>query len=113
MDKWSYTILNLIFFLPFIVVFWFGIYSKLFSQKLRFVLISGFLGLVYFFIVDLPATSWGAWTIDYSKTLNMRFGNSVLEELIWTILVFMMIAFVLEILLKRKENTSNGSSSPG
>ena len=104
MSKWTYTILDILFFLPFILVFWFGIYKKIFFRKLKFILTSGFVGIIYFLLVDLPATKWKAWEFDYAKTLNIKIGSSVLEELIWIVLVFMAVALMIEIGLQRKNN---------
>lgn len=103
MNKWLYTILNIIFFLPIIIVFWFGVYRRIFFKKLKFFLISGLLGVVYFFIVDLPAMAWRAWEFDYSKTLGVAFGKSVVEELVWVVLVFMTVAVIIEVLMERNK----------
>lgn len=101
MTKYTYLILNILFFLPnFIIIFLF--FKKVIMARLKFILLSGLLGLVWFFIIDPPATSWGAWTMNYSKSVGIRFGNSVVEELIWAILVCMSVASMIEIYLYRK-----------
>ena len=103
MDKWTYTILNIWFFVPSIVFFWFGIYRKLFFKRWKFMLISGLVGVGYFFAVDVPATALKAWEFGYSKTLGISVGTSVLEELIWMILVFMTVALIIEVLIEKRK----------
>jgi len=104
MDKWTYTILDIIFFAPLIIPVL--IYRKLILKRWKFILASGLFGFL-FFIIDLPATKWGAWQFDYSKTLGPIFGKSVIEELIWTILVCMTVALMIEIFINKsmKEKT--------
>ncbi|MFZ3015895.1 MAG: hypothetical protein WA101_02760 [Minisyncoccia bacterium] len=101
MDKWTYTILNIIFFTPVIIIF--VSYRNILLKRWKFILISGFLGIIYFFIVDILATNWKAWEYDYTKTLGINFSKSVFEELIWMVLVWVTISILIEIYLERKE----------
>ena len=103
MDKWMYTILNILFFAPIIIFFWFGVYRKIFFKRWKFILISGLVGVVYFFAVDVPSTALKAWEFDYSKNLNIPIGTSILEELIWMVLVFMTVALIIEVIMQRKK----------
>ena len=82
MGKYTYLILDALFFIPFIF-FWILLFKKIIFARLKFILTSGFLGGILFFIIDLPATMWGAWSMNYTKTLGPMFGASVVEELIW------------------------------
>ncbi len=77
----------------------FVIWRRTILARLEFILLSGLIGGVMFFIIDLPATSWGAWSTNYAKTLGPMFGWSVLEELIWAILVFISAAAMIEVLV--------------
>lgn len=104
-----YTILNTIFFLPIIIIFWFGIYRKVFFKQWKFMLISAIAGIIYFFIVDLSATTWKAWEFDYARTLNITIGDSVIEELVWVILVFVTVALIIEIILEKIKNQTKNN----
>src|ERR1035437_2444428 len=105
MDKWSYTILNIIFFIP-VIAFLFFRYKEIIFKKLHFVLMSGLFGAILVFIIDLPATNWKAWQYDYTKTLGINFGKSVFEELVWVILICMIVAIIIEIFFERQKKTS-------
>ncbi len=100
MDKYTYLILDALFFIPFILL-WILLFRKIILTGLKFIFISGLLGGIVFFVIDLPATLWGAWTTNYEKTLGPMFATSVIEELIWAILVFMSVAIMIEVLLER------------
>lgn len=101
MDKWTYLILDIIFFIPIFLIFILR-YRKILFTHIKFILFSGLLGSVLFFVIDLPGTRWNAWTMNYSKTFRPIFDTSVFEELIWVILVFMVVAMVIEIVLSEK-----------
>ncbi len=96
MDKYTYLILDGLFFLPLMSVTFF-LYGRTLKKRWKFICIAGLLGAIWFFIVDPLALTWGAWTMDYTKTVGIRFGPSVVEEFIWGILVCMNVAILIEI----------------
>lgn len=102
MDKYFYTILNIITFGP-LIVYLFMYHKETLKRGKKFIFISGFLGVLYFFTVDVIATSLKAWEYNYSTTLGIRFGYAVIEELIWMILVFMLTATAIEVYLHKKK----------
>lgn len=105
MNEYTYTIFNIIFFgLTVPAIF---IYRKLVIKKMKFILISGFVGALYFFTVDLQMTKLKAWEYDYSKTLGIRFDFAIVEELIWMILVFMLVAVAIEVYFYKIEKHRN------
>ena len=101
MDKWTYFILDALFFLPFIIL-WIILFRRIIITNLNFILISGLLGGVLFFIIDLPAMIWGAWSINYTKTFGPILGPSVIEEFVWAVLVFMSVAIMIGVFLEKK-----------
>ncbi len=62
------------------------------------------MGALYFFVVDLLATKWEAWQYDYAKTMGTFLEKSVIEDLTWTIMVFMTLALVIEIFFEKQKN---------
>lgn len=81
-------------------------YKDIIFARIKFILLSGLLGGVLFFIIDLPATRWGAWSMNYEKTIGPMFGGSVVEELIWVILVMIIIASMVEVFLAKIDKKS-------
>ncbi|MCL4387481.1 hypothetical protein M1307_03780 [Patescibacteria group bacterium] len=69
--------------------------KKLLTKNRKTITVASILGFLSFFLVDPVATHWGAWGFDYTKTLGINFGKSVIEELIWNILVFNILALVV------------------
>lgn len=96
MSKWTYTLLNVIFFVPIILYIW-GRYRKTVLENKRFILASAIFGLLIFFVIDPIATRTGAWSFDYAKTLGIHFGKSVVEELSWAILVSSITAVAVSV----------------
>ncbi len=106
MDRYTYTVLDIIFFAPFILV-WVVACRTLIVERWKFILSAGLLGIAIFFVMDLPATFSGAWTMNYAKTLGIRLGPSVFEELVWTILVSVSVGIIIEMYFKRKTAISD------
>ncbi len=104
MDKYTYIILNALLFAP--IIFIFLLYRKILIKKWKFIVSAGGLGILYFFIVDVFATSVKAWEYDYAKTVGIRFHLAVFEELLWMMLVFMAVAAAIEIYFKKQSNKS-------
>lgn len=102
MGKWTYVLLNLVFFFPVLFLIWFR-YAGVVWRERRFVIYAGLFGFVIFFIIDPVATYWGAWGFDYTKTLGIRFGFSVLEELVWAMLVSIIVAIAISVAAPREE----------
>lgn len=102
MGKWTYTILDIIFFVP-LIVFCVFRYRSILKKRLEFIFFSGLVGGVLYFIIDIPATYWGAWTMNLAKTFPPIVGLSVFEELVWAILVCMTVAVVIEVVLSKKK----------
>lgn len=87
MGKYSYLLMNLFLFTP---LYLFLIYKKIIHKS---TICLGFVvGAVYFFIVDPFAVVWQAWQFNPSKTLSTFFGPTLVEELIWSILAFGIVA---------------------
>jgi len=86
MGKWTYTLLNFLFFVPVLWYAW-SKYKVIIRKERKFIFITALCGLILFFLVDPVATSWGAWSYDYSQTFNVRIGYSVVEELVWAVLL--------------------------
>lgn len=99
---YSYIALNLIFFLPVLLALVY--YRHCLKGKRNRLYIAGCIGVIYFLIVDIFATSVKAWEYDYTKTLGIRFRSAVIEELIWMVLVFITVACVIEIYFSKKNN---------
>lgn len=101
MAKYTYLILDAIFFLPLmslsLLMYW-----RTLRARWKFIFTAGLLGALLFCIVDPAALTWGAWTMNYTKTLGPVLGPSVCEELIWAILVCMNVAIMIEIGLKKE-----------
>ncbi len=93
--------LNIKYFLPILVVLGLFFHNTI-RRRWKFIVIAGWVGFFLFFAIDPLATHWEAWSFDYSQTLNIRFGKSVLEELVWGILVMMISAAAVAILMERK-----------
>lgn len=108
MGKYTYLILDVLFFVPLMSVTLF-LYWRLLKKRWKFICAAGILGAICFFIVDPAALLWGAWTMDYSKTIGITFGPSVVEELIWGILVCMNAAILIEIGLARASSHTKNS----
>lgn len=106
MHKWTYTILNIVFFVPVIILIWVKYRRIIYKNKLL-ILLAGLFGFVSFFIVDPIATKWGAWSFDYSQTLGIFIGKSVLEELIWIVLVCMVLAVAVARAAEKEESGSH------
>ncbi len=100
MNKYTYLILNTIFFLP-IILFVCLRYWYLVKRGWKFIVCAGIFGGLYFFTVDIVATSIQAWEYNYIKVIGIRFNMAVLEELVWMVLVFMIVAVVIEIYFAR------------
>lgn len=101
-NSWTYMVLNARFFAPvFVILFLF--FNKTIAKNIRLIKWSIVFAVVAFFIVDPFATSWGAWGYDYSKTLGIGFGKSVIEELVWAILVCIVLAIVVAFCADKEE----------
>ena|SRR3989344_6435123 len=94
MGKWTYVSLNVIFFTP-VIIFAVLRYWTLIKQEKKFILAAGLFGFLIFFIVDIVATYWMAWEFDPNQTLGIRFGKSVLEELVFGIIVSIIVAVAI------------------
>jgi lycopene cyclase domain-containing protein len=102
MTKWTYTILNIVFFAPIILLIYKRYWATVKKEK-KFIILSAILGFIIFFIIDPIATHWGAWGFDYRKTLGIYFGLSVIEELIWAMLVSMITATAIAVAANKEE----------
>ena len=103
MGKWTYTLLNFLFFVP---VLWYA-WTKhrvVIKREKKLIIISAIFGLVLFFLVDPIATYWGAWNYDYSQTFNVRLGYSVIEELIWAVLVSTIMGIAVAVGADREDS---------
>lgn len=76
---------------------------KIVKKEKFFIIYAGIFGFLIFFIIDPAATNWGAWGFDYSKTLGIYFRLSVVEELIWAMLVSMIGAVAVAIAASKEE----------
>lgn len=103
MGKWTYVTLNILFFTPVLVLVW-KKYRRTIMEEKRFLVIAGLFGFCIFFIIDPLATYWGAWGFDYTKTLGIRFGFSVIEELVWAMLVSTIVALAVSVGARKEEN---------
>ncbi len=103
MGKFSYLILNFLFFSPIVIFLWIKFRNPIKKYK-KLITYAGFLGVLYFFIVDPVAVSWQAWSYDENLNLGIKFWGTLLEELIWSILVFMIVSVVVCILVDAVEN---------
>lgn len=97
MTKFLYLILDVVFFTPLLAVLYMR-FRRLLLKKRKFLLVSGFLGILLFFIVDPIAIYWGAWGYDYEKTLGVKLSYGVLEEMVFGILATMTVAAAICIL---------------
>ena len=80
-------------------------YSKLIFKNINFIFASILFAIIGFFIIDPLATYWNAWGFNYDKTLNIRICNtSVIEELIWAILLCSFVAIVVSVCINKLEN---------
>ena len=102
MLKWTHTILNIIFFVP-VIVFAFYRYKKIISRNKKFLISAALIGATLFFIVEPFATGWGAWSFDYNQTLGIKIGSSLIEEVIWGILVSTIVALAVLVGAEKEE----------
>lgn len=102
MERWNYTILNIVFFIPVIIYSWVK-YKKLILETKNFLIFAGMFGFVVFFVVDPIATYWKAWEWDYNQTLNITIGYSTFETIYWSILVCVLLALAVEVCTRREE----------
>lgn len=100
MNKLSYVILNIVFFAP-VLIFALIKYWNLIARKWKFILASAIGGIIYFFAVDILAVRWKTWEYIPNKTLGFRLFGAELEEFIWVILVFIMLAIAIEAILEK------------
>lgn len=90
--------MNLILFAP--LYLFLAYYHKITKSTLFW----GFLaGAIYFFAVDPFAVVWKAWQFDSKKTLTPFFGPTLVEELVWSVLVFGFTALLVKILSEAEE----------
>jgi uncharacterized membrane protein len=106
MLNFTYLKLNLVTFLPPIVCVFFYFYKDI-TKNFKFIALSAFLGAVYFFIVDPFATVWGAWQFNYDRTIGINFGPSVVEELMWAILVFFVVGILVSVMGSAEEKNKS------
>lgn len=103
MDKYTYLILNILFFTP-IVIWIFLHYKKYMMRYKKLLFMSLIFGIVQFFLVDPVAIIWGAWGYDYSKTLGITMiGNTVIEEFLWFVLLCVCMALITAVLAEKEE----------
>ncbi len=100
--KLTYTLLNIKFFAPVYFVL-LVIYWREVKRNITFIKWSIVFAIIAFFLVDPLATAWNAWGYDYNKTLGITIGKSVIEELIWFILVCIILAIVVSICAEKEE----------
>lgn len=102
MEQLTFLILNSIFFLP-AAVFLIYRHGKIIFQYKKFLLATAILGILCFVVLEQIAVTWGAWGYDNQKTLGIYLGVSVIEMLIWTILVPLIVASVVIISAIKEE----------
>lgn len=100
-DKFLLSLLNILFFSPVLLV----LFKKRETIKpyKGLVLFGAFLGLIAYFIGETLFMYWKAYWYDFDKTLGIRIGDSVLEILIWSILVPTVVAVVVVSCAEREE----------
>lgn len=102
MGKYTYFILNLIFFVPplYLIVTKYSHHLKRYSKLL--IVTSVFAG-VFYFIADPLAAYWGAWNYHFEKTLGIRIGDSVFETFLWSIFIAIIFGLLVGVLADRED----------
>jgi hypothetical protein len=103
-DRSFYVFLMLKYYTPIFLVAILIYWKKIFRIR-KYLLFVALFAIIAFFIVDPIATYWEAWGFDYDMTLNIRIlGNSVLEELVWAILLCLFVGIVISVWKDKVDN---------
>ena len=94
MDRFAYTALLLVFFVP---TFWVLMrrHKHIFKRQAKLIIAITVFGIVGYFVTITLGAWWGAWAYDYTKTSNIRIGKDLFETLLWTIAGCMVISAVI------------------
>lgn len=103
MEKYSYFIVDILFLGP-ALFYAFLKFRKVVRKNILFIIFSFFFGFFGFWVVDPVAISWGAWGYDVHKTLGVMLpGGSVIEELLWALLVAPLLGILVSVFAEREE----------
>ena len=102
MNKYTFLILNLIFYAPIIVLLFVRKRKEIKKYK-KLIFYAALFGFFGYFLVEPLAVFWGAWGYDYSKTLGIKIGGSVIENLMWAVLLAPVVALTVAIWSDREK----------
>ena len=101
--KFTYFYYTLSFTLPLIFVLWIYFYSIL-VKNIRLISLTTIILTIYGFFIWPLALVWKAWAYDFSKTLSIKLLGTVLEDVVWWLLVSFLISSVTVVMLKKEKN---------
>lgn len=102
MGKFTYIILDCVFFLPpiyFVLRHYTHHVRKYFKLLLVTILFSG----IFYFLVDPLAAYWGAWNYHFEKTLGIRIGDSVIETFFWSLFIAVLFGLLVGVLADNED----------
>ncbi len=97
-----YLLLNGIFF-SVSCLFFFLRYPKEIKKSFKLVLAGSIFGFLGYFLTELPATYWGAWTYYRNSVLGIYIGKSVIETLLWAVLLGAIMGVAVSVFASREE----------
>lgn len=94
MNRFLYTALLLIFFIP---TYWILLrrHKNIFKRHAKLIIAVMLFGIIGYFATIPLGAGWGAWAYDYAKTSNMRIGMDLLETFLWAIAGCAILAAVV------------------
>lgn len=102
MSHYVYLLLNVIFF-GIAFAFLRLRYKKELKKSFKLVIAGVIFAFVGYFITELPATYWGAWAYYSNSVLGIFIGKSVIETLIWAIVLGAMLGMAVSVFASREE----------
>lgn len=102
MDKYTYILLNIIFFTPLLFVLY-KRHKKQIAKYYKLIIFACSFATCILFPLDYIAVKWHAWGYNYGKTLGLRFGGAVIEEYLFALLICFIIAVTVGILADAEE----------
>lgn len=102
MPKYTYLLLDLVFFIPIFIFLFLNYYTtiKRYRQLLWLVALGG---VVVFFTVDLYSVHINAWYFSHSKTLGIFLDKEPIEQLLFPILTSVMSAIITMVLADEED----------
>ncbi len=102
MVNYMYLLLNVIFFVA-AFAFLFVRYPKEIKKSFKLAVAGSIFGFLGYFLTELPATYWGAWAYYRNSVVGIYIGKSVIETLLWAVLLGVIVGVAVSVFASREE----------